>query len=228
VAAPTPEQLSLTTLRHSLNQLAQFATVHPAALPRMLLLEAVLQARLDHRDDAIAMMRAALAKARAQGMPYDEGLALRELGNMLQDRDMIQGAHDIFRRIGAFMDAAEAVELLATVAGGHRRGSAAMAALDKMRSVIREGSLASLAGRASVRKPSVTGRYSTRKPSTVPPAGAPALADGVTTTTKPRLPSLTPVARRSDSPGEVPSLIPTAASPPNGGGFDPSQNPLTC
>jgi len=115
VAAPTPEQLNLTTLRHSLDQLSQFATVHPAALPRMLILEAVLQARLEHKDDAIAMMRAALGKARSQGMPYEEGLAMRELGNMLQDRDMIQSAHDIFRRIGAFMDAGEAVELLSTV-----------------------------------------------------------------------------------------------------------------
>ena len=115
-------------------------------------------------------------------MPYDEGVATRELGAILQDHDMIEAATKQLQKLDAWADADEATELLTLVQPRDRRGSGS--ALKQIGAMV--GGIASRVSTGSSRKNSRTG-------SVIGGTAAPTAADG----SPPRAPTPQPNGREA-------------------------------
>lgn len=153
-------------------------------------------------------MRASVAKARVQAMPYDEGVATRELGAILQDHEMLEAATKQLQKLDAWADADEATELLTLVQPARaRRGSGS--ALKQIAGAMM-GGIASRVSSNSSRKNSRTG-------SVIGGSAAPTAADGL----PPRAPSPQPNGREApEGESPKPKAKPRPVSPLVGDSHD--------
>jgi len=97
-------QINFGALREALNDFHDYARANPNAMPRALLYEAMLQVLCGEPGAAVPTMQAALEEAVVRHMTYEEALCRGELGQLLDDDEMVEEARLLFEQLGAISD----------------------------------------------------------------------------------------------------------------------------
>ena len=115
----TERRAVMKAARRALRHLGAFARVFPIGRPRFLLYRGLLDWADGHPARARRSWEGALAAAGQLDMPYEQALALRELGRRaplaIERDERLARAAELFRRLGAAADLAE-TEALARAA----------------------------------------------------------------------------------------------------------------
>jgi class 3 adenylate cyclase/tetratricopeptide (TPR) repeat protein len=115
----TGRRAVMKAARRALGHLGAFARVFPIGRPRFLLYKGLLDWADGHPARARRSWESALAAAGQLDMPYEQALALRELGRRaplaIERDERLARAAELFRRLGAAADLAE-TEALARAA----------------------------------------------------------------------------------------------------------------